>query len=444
MDDDQGEHDHDHGVIAAVNGSQPAAIKGDIQRGEHRNTLQRAVQGHAVHPEHPLDDRQGPLDVLGTKKDKGDVDEVKGDEPGKKLRHLQLALLPDVIDHQPRAVHPPPDDEGPTGTVPEPRNEHRNEDRDQRTVKGDLTEGAQNRCIEVGSDEIGQGHVPALPEVDHAGRAVGAIEVDRQLDIEHPADADRHVAIAAEIEVELEGIGEAGHPGDGEMEWFGTGEPGLRPDGKGVGDHHLLEQTDQKEPQPQIDIAPVEDLVPQSIELRHHLLVMEDRTGEQMGEEGDEERVVEQVALLNQTFIGIDQERNLGDGKETDPERQDDPQQRQLATGDKIHRPDKEVHVLEPAEEEDIGCQAEDQDRASRHPHLPATVIFDENPADGVVEEDRAEDQRHIFGVPPTVKEQGGEQQPGTGRNAETLPQQQKIDDQRYRQEEKDEFIGTE
>ncbi len=50
--------------------------------------------------------------------------------------------------------------------------------------------------------------MPSVPEVRDGIRFIGRVEVLRQIDIEHGADADCHVAVAAEIKVKLEHIAE--------------------------------------------------------------------------------------------------------------------------------------------------------------------------------------------------------------------------------------------
>ena len=44
-------------------------------------------------------------------------------------------------------------------------------------------------------------------------RLVRRIEIERQLDPEHPRQADRHVRIAGEVEVQLKRVGERAAPG---------------------------------------------------------------------------------------------------------------------------------------------------------------------------------------------------------------------------------------
>ncbi len=62
------------------------------------------------------------------------------------------------------------------------------------------------RDIDIGFQKTGQRHMPSVPEFGDGQRFIGRVKVLRQRDIEHAADADRHVAVAAEIKIELEGI----------------------------------------------------------------------------------------------------------------------------------------------------------------------------------------------------------------------------------------------
>lgn len=63
--------------------------------------------------------------------------------------------------------------------------------------------------------------MPPLPEVDDIKRLVRAVEVDRQDNVEHEADADSHIAVAAEVKIELAGVGERSCPSLEKIEAFG-------------------------------------------------------------------------------------------------------------------------------------------------------------------------------------------------------------------------------
>ena len=59
-----------------------------------------------------------------------------------------------------------------------------------------------------------------------------------------------------------------------------------------VGDHDLLEQADREDGEADREVSMRAGAGRLAIELRHHLLVVDDRAGDQLGEEGDEQAVV--------------------------------------------------------------------------------------------------------------------------------------------------------
>ena len=91
--------------------------------------------------------------------------------------------LPGVVDHQVDAVQPAPDHEGPAGAVPQPAEQHR--DHQVGVAARRAAPVAAERDVEVVAQEARQRDVPAAPEVDDVDRLVGAVEVDREADVEH-------------------------------------------------------------------------------------------------------------------------------------------------------------------------------------------------------------------------------------------------------------------
>ena len=55
--------------------------------------------------------------------------------------------------------------------------------------------------------------------------------------------------------------------------------------------------------------------------LRHHLFVMHDRSSDELGEEGDEEGVIEDVVFFGFAAVAVDQIGDLLEREEADPER---------------------------------------------------------------------------------------------------------------------------
>src|SRR6187402_3060376 len=123
-------------------------------------------------------------------------------------RQLGLQRLEHMIDGQVAAVQQAPDDEGPCRAVPKATQEH-GEDQVQVAAQASVAVSAQ-RYIEVVPKKTRQRHVPTTPEVADVARLVGRIEVQRQLNAEHARQADRHVRVAGEIEVQLQRVGQRG------------------------------------------------------------------------------------------------------------------------------------------------------------------------------------------------------------------------------------------
>ena len=65
---------------------------------------------------------------------------------------------------------------------------------------------AAERDVEVVAEPGRQRHVPAAPELLHRVGDVGPAEVLREAEAEHPAEADRHVGVAGEVEVDLQRV----------------------------------------------------------------------------------------------------------------------------------------------------------------------------------------------------------------------------------------------
>ena len=61
-----------------------------------------------------------------------------------------------------------------------------------------------------------------------------------------------------------------------------------------------------------------------AFELRDHILVVKDRPRDQMREIGDEQRIMRQPVMRDLAPVGIDQERDLGEGVEGNSDREQD------------------------------------------------------------------------------------------------------------------------
>ena len=157
-------------------------------------------------------------------------------------------------------------------------------------------------------------------------RLVGRVEVERQAQAEHQRHADRHVGIAGEVEVELEGEGQAADPG------LGGGQRGAAPPAEKAGSarwasvsamHDLLGQADDEQHQAAAQILPSVRAARVALELRDDLVVAHQRPGDQLREEGDEHPEVEEAVDVPVAAAQVHQVADLLEHEEADPERQD-------------------------------------------------------------------------------------------------------------------------
>ena len=72
---------------------------------------------------------------------------------------------------------------------------------------------ATQRNVEVVAHPTAQRDVPALPELGDGARDVGVVEVFRELKSHHPPQANGHVGVAREVEINLKSVGQCPQPG---------------------------------------------------------------------------------------------------------------------------------------------------------------------------------------------------------------------------------------
>ena len=99
------------------------------------------------------------------------------------------------------------------------------------------------RYIQVIAQPGRERDMPAPPEFGDRRRQIGRVEVLRQYEPEHETETDRHVGVAAEIEVDLKRVGGHAVPRIERGDRAGAkGHIGDAP--AGVGQEHFLRQTE--------------------------------------------------------------------------------------------------------------------------------------------------------------------------------------------------------
>ena len=128
--------------------------------------------------------------------------------------------------------------------------------------------------------------MPAGPELGQGGAEVGAVEVAGKVDAEQFGRAACDVRVGAEVRVDLHREEDHAQRRHQATEEVGVAEDGIRHGREAVGDHHLLERTDQQQAQAFHQLGT--PVGARCGELGQEVLGPLDGPGQQEGEEGYE------------------------------------------------------------------------------------------------------------------------------------------------------------
>ena len=304
---DEGRDDH-HG--------QPAVAQ-DAGHQQRRARLRRR-EGN----EEALQERERALEIGGSEEDPSDVEECEvdgdGDEPGQAPRDTAPEQ---PVQAQEEALVGPPHHERPRRAVPEP-GEQKHDPQVGIAPDRPSAVAAQGKK-EVVAHEAREGDVPALPELREGAREIRAVEVLEELDPDHAAEADRHVRVPGEVEVDLEAVGQDAHPHGGRVEVGGRSvEHGVGRLRQHVGDEDLLAEARAEPADPREESL---GGVRAGDELTVHVAVPDDGSGDQVGKETDvEEAKAKGSRGSRNPAIDVDDVADLVEGEEGDPDGQRD------------------------------------------------------------------------------------------------------------------------
>ncbi len=159
----------------------------------------------------------------------------------------------------------------------------------------------------------------------------------------------------------------------------------------------------------------------------------DDRSGDELGEEEDEEAVLAQGIEMAVAAAEVDKVGDFLEDEKADAERQDNVETRRWQT-QRREVLEKEIGVFEEAERGEIDDDAEIEPEA-----LP---LLHEEPSEPPIDEGEPHQQRHEAHVPiAVIDERGGNEETDAGA---AIPGERVVEAQRYRQEDEDENIGAE
>ena len=262
----------------------------------------------------------------------------------------------------------------------------------------------------------------------------GTGEIQREPHVHHARQADRHVGIAGEIEVDLQRIGRRRIPRLDEAQRRALcrgGEAHVGEVRERVRQHELLRQAEQEDRQPLGDVVRARHRKIGGQQLRHDLARPHDRTGDQVRKERDEGGIGQQAGIDAVAASALGQEHDLLEGEEADRQRQEDVE---FGRVQPEHAVDEEVGVFEPAQQRQVCGDARDQPAPRRA--LPAAACQTQDMlAEPVIDQDRSGQQQDEFRVPPAVEEQAGRDQPAQCPACPSDTSSQEEPGQRDRQE---------
>jgi hypothetical protein len=160
-----------------------------------------------------------------------------------------------------------------------------------------------------------------------------------------------------------------------------------------------------------------------------------------MGKKSDEQGIIEEFSFLDKALVGVYEKGDLGDGEKADSQWQHDMQQRDVETECQVDILEEEIHVFEITKEQDIHNESEDQDGTFRNESFLLGIQVYHQTSDGVVKQNRTENERQVVNFPPAVKKQRGKEQPGIRGNRQSDSIQQKEHHQRNRKEKENKYI---
>ena len=275
--------------------------------------------------------------------------------------------------------------------------------------------------------------MPAPPELRDAPRDIGVIEILQKVEAEHSPEADGHIGIGGEIEVDLEGVRHRAQPRE-EHRGHNGGKGRIRDPRHGVRQQHLFAEAEEKAHRAGGEFG--DGLMP-LVDLLRDGGVAHDGTGDELRKEGDVKRELERVALHRSVAaVHVDDVAQALKGEEGDADGQrylrhrNDRQQ-------SVEHLTEEARVLEPAQ------QRKPQHHGKRHaePPRPWAVHRSRQQPAGVVDGDGEQHEQQKFRPAAGIERQRKGQQDKVPQIA-AAPRHKEIQDKQARQE-KDQKAGA-
>ena len=152
--------------------------------------------------------------------------------------------------------------------------------------------------------------MPALPKIGHARSDIGVVEVFRERKTEDVCQSQRHIGIAGEIEIQLHRVADGGEPRQPRVDEL-CGEDSVHHAPDDVGNEQFFGQADHEPPD---TLRRLFGGVLPVVDLRRGVFPAQDRAGEDIWEERDEQRRAQGV-FCHARGLSVDLD-DIADGRE--------------------------------------------------------------------------------------------------------------------------------
>ena len=268
--------------------------------------------------------------------------------------------------------------------------------------------------------------MPSSPVFGDAARDVRVIKVFQELESEDGAETDSHVGVPAEIVVDLESVADCSQPGGHTVQLVDRLRKHLVGYGsKGVGEENFLGESYDEAFHAVSDLLEVHGTI---LDLVGYVVVLDDRSRHQLGEEGDVEREFVDVSLrFNFLPIDVHDVANGLEGVEGDADGHDDLDEIDVPVEKRVDVLNKEVEVLEVEQEAQIPQDGEQKSQFGSRARtvqfcalsqeqgeakdLFLAIEFRHPESPDVVDDDGEQHHRHIPRLAPGVEEDACQQQ---------------------------------
>ena len=241
--------------------------------------------------------------------------------------------------------------------------------------------------------------MPAPPEFRDALRDVRIIEVLQKLKAEHPPETDGHIRVAGKIKVELERKGERAEPRSGKAQ-LRSGGIDIPERADVVGEQYLFPETDGKPLHAGGKLFGTE--TPRA-KLGGHVLIPDDRPGDQLREERDKCAEADKVFLfLGVAAVNVDRIGHRLERVEGNADRQREPERGDAYAGNAAERRGEQIEVFEENEQREVD-NGIDRQNGPRFFIVGQPIAGDEE-SGSIVQRDGEYHQQDVHRLAPAVK----------------------------------------